>query len=188
MTNRRELLRASAALAAGVGVAGLASCGDDDRKVRSVETISTVALQQDVALLGALLDLEQSSVVAYDTMRLGSAAPYGAHERRHAATVRRMLGELGADAPPAKPPAEYRASFPPLRSERDRLAFALDVETTSIGAYADALGKVATDGVRVTLGAILAGEAEHEAVLLGRLGRPQVPDAFVTGPPPRPAS
>ena len=188
MTNRRELLLASAALAAGAGVAGLASCGGDDREVRPVETVSTVALQLDVALLGALLDLERSSVVAYETMRLGRAAPFGAQERRHDDALRRMLGELGADVPPMKPPAEYRASFPPLRDERAMLAFALDIETTSIGAYADALGKIATDGVRVTLAAILATEAEHEAVLLGRLGRPQVPDAFVTGPPPRPES
>jgi hypothetical protein len=30
----------------------------------------------------------------------------------------------------------------------------------------------------------MAAEAEHAAVWLGRLGRPQVPEAFVTGPPP----
>jgi len=90
-----------------------------------------------------------------------------------------------ATLPPAKPPAQYRATFPPRPDARSALAFALDVETTAIGAYADGLGKVATDSIRVTLAQIMATESEHAAALLGRLGRPPVPTAFVTGPPPQ---
>jgi hypothetical protein len=83
-----------------------------------------------------------------------------------------------------KSPAEYSAAFPPLADAHAALGFALDVETTAMAAYADALTKIATDSLRATLATILATESEHAAVVLGRLGRPQVPDAFVTGPPP----
>ncbi len=58
------------------------------------------------------------------------------------------------------------------------------METTAIAAYADALGKIVTDGVRTTAATILVTESEHAAVALGDLGRPQVPEPFVTGPPP----
>ena len=184
MKNRRELLMASAALAAGAGTAGLASCGDDDERTGSTETVSTVEIQTDIATLGTLLDLEDSAVVAYETLHIrGSGVPFEAHERAHAARLRRMIGELGGEVPEPKPAAQYRATFPPIRDEHDALLFALDLETTAIGAYADALGKVATGSVQVTLASILATEAEHASVLLGRLDRPRVPDAFVTGSP-----
>jgi rubrerythrin len=83
-----------------------------------------------------------------------------------------------------RPRSEYLGTFPRLRGDRDALSFALDVETTAVGAYADALGKIATDGVRAALGSILIAEAEHASLVLGELGRPQVPEPFVTGPPP----
>ena len=92
--------------------------------------------------------------------------------------------EVGGEPAPAKPASEYRSTFPALSGRRSALSFALDVEVTAIGAYADALGQIATHPLRVTLAAIMATESEHAAAVLGRLGRPRVPDAFVTGPPP----
>ena len=184
MKNRRELLMASAALAAGAGAAGVASCGGDDGESEQTETLSTVQLRNDVAVLSTLLDLEQSAIVAYASIGGGIGERFAGHERAHAEALRRLIGELGGDVPHERPASEYRAGFPPLRDERDALLFALDLESTSIGAYGDALGKVATNAVRVTLAAILAVESEHASVVLGRLDRPRVPDAFVTGPPP----
>jgi rubrerythrin len=191
-SSRREILAASAALAGGAGVALLASCGgDDESKPEPTETVSTVQMQADAALAATLLDLEDSSVVAYAAIarRLSGrtralALTFGAHERAHANALRSLLRSLGTEPGPPKPPAQYRATFPPLGDPRAALSFALDVEQTAIGAYADALQKVATDPMRVTLAAILATESEHAAVMLGRLERPQVPAAFVTGPPP----
>ena len=55
----------------------------------------------------------------------------------------------------------------------------------AVAAYSDAIGKIATDGIRATLAAILVTESEHASVALGELGRPQTPAAFVTGPPPQ---
>jgi Ferritin-like domain len=184
MKNRRELLMASAALATGAGAAGLASCGGGDDGGGRAETVSTVQKRDDAAILTVLLDLEESSIVAYGAIGADFAARFVDHERRHAAALRRMILELGGEPPPPKRAAEYRAAFPDLRGERRALEFALDVETTSIGAYGDALGKIAVDSVQIMLARILATESEHAAVVLGRLGRPRVPDAFVTGTPP----
>ena len=185
--SRREVLAASAALAGGAGAASLASCGDDEPTADATETVSTTEVENDIAVLGTLLDLEESSVVAYATLAPHLREPgFGPHEREHALVLRRMIGRLSGIPAPAKPPAEYRAAFPAISGRRGALAFALDLEMTSIGAYADALEVIATEPVRVTLAQILATEAEHAAVLLGRLGRPQVPDAFVTGLPREP--
>lgn len=185
--SRREVLTASAALAGGAAAALLASCGDDEPRAGATETVSTTEVENDIALLATLLDLEESSIVAYATIGARLRAPgFGSHEREHALALRRAIGRLSGIPAPAKDADEYRASFPEIAGEREALAFALDLETTSIGAYADALEVVATEPVRVTLASILATEAEHAAVLLGRLGRPQAPDAFVTGIPREP--
>lgn len=185
--SRREVLAASAALAGGAGAALLASCGDDEPSPGATETVSTTEVENDIAVLGTLLDLEESSAVAYATLAPHLREPgFARHEREHALVLRRMIGRLSGIPEPAKPAAEYRAAFPEISDRRDALTFALDLETTSIGAYADALEVIATGAVRATLAAILAAEAEHAAVLLGRLGRPQAPDAFVTGVPREP--
>jgi rubrerythrin len=191
-SSRREILVASTALAGGASAALIASCGGGDSKTKSTETVSTIEMQNDAAILSTLLDLESSAIVAYDVARqqlTGRGATLALtvrdQERRHAEVLRNIIPRLGQSPERPKPAAEYESTFPPLRNARAALAFALDVENTAIGAYADAIAKVVTDDVRRTLASILAAEAEHAAVLLGRLGRPQVPEAFVTGPPPQ---
>jgi ferritin-like protein len=189
-SSRREILIASAALAGGAGAALIASCGGGGSKTKSTETVSTIQMQDDAAILNTLLDLESSAIVAYDVVAgklSGSDAAFArrlrGQEQVHANALRKLIPPLGLAPQPAKSPAEYAATFPALRDRRTALGFALDVEDTAIGAYADAIGKVVTDSVRGRLAAILATEAEHAAVVLGRLGRPQAPQAFVTGPP-----
>ena len=190
-SSRREILVASAALAGGAAAAVIASCGGGDSESTETETVSTIQMQDDAAALSYLLDLEESTVVAYAYVapRLSGgaralAAEFRGHALAHAEALRSAIADLGESADPAKPPAEYRAAFPKLGGARDALTFALDLEQTAIAAYADALTKVFTDPLRATLATIMATEAEHAAVWLGRLGRPQVPQAFVTGPPP----
>lgn len=185
---RRELMAGSLALAAG---AFLASCGGSNSKTQSVATVSTVQTESDAAILGALLDQEYSSIAAYTLLAAkvhgaaaASARRFAAQERRHADALGRAIGGLGVTPSPPRPPSEYAAGFPKLRGARDALSLALDVETTAMAAYSDALGKIATDALRVLAASILVTESEHAAVVLGDLGRPQVPEPFVTGPPP----
>jgi rubrerythrin len=190
--SRRELLLGSASLAAGGAAAvAIASCGGES-KTAVPDTVSTTEAEGDAAILNALLDQEHSSIAAYTVIAtklrgpaLASARQFIGHERRHAGALERAIQKLGATPTPPRPEAEYAAGFPHLRGERDALSFALDVETTAVAAYSDALGKIATDAMRATAAAILVTEAEHAAVVLGDLGRPQAPQPFVTGPPPQ---
>jgi rubrerythrin len=188
-SSRREVLAASAALAGGGGAALLASCGGGGSKGETTQTVDMVQRRGDAAIAGTLLELEAAAIVAYgaigarlDGRALAVAREFAAHERAHAAALRRAIAKLGERPPAPRPAADYSAGFPPLPDAGAALRFALDVESTAIAAYADALGKVATDSLRVTLASVLATESEHASVLLGRLGRPRVPAAFVTGP------
>jgi rubrerythrin len=188
MPSRREILASSAALA---GAALLGSCGGSGSDTPDTETTSAAQMVDDAAVVAFLLDMEESAVVAYDYLAprltgpaLALARRFRDQEREHAFALRKAMSNLGKPPGPAKPAAEYRKQFPALSSARDALAFALDLEQTAIAAYGDAFGKLFTDTLRATLATIMATEAEQAAVWLGRLGRPQVPDAFVTGPPP----
>jgi rubrerythrin len=185
MHSRRELLVAAGAAAV------LSSCGGGS-KSGSVATVSTAQADSDVAILGSLLDQENSSIAAYSRLAsklrgpaLASAQRFLGHERRHAAALSSAIRALGNAPEAPRPRSEYEAGFPRLRTARDALSFALDVETTAIAAYSDAIGKIATDTARVTAATILVTESEHAAVALGALGRPQTPAAFVNGPPPQ---
>jgi rubrerythrin len=192
--SRRELLLASAAAAGGGTAALLASCGGSSKKkTPSTETVSTTQAQSDSAILAALLDMENSAIAAYLFLQpklsgraLATARSFLVHERAHAAALGGLIVQLGGEPARPQPRSEYDSNFPALRNARDALSLALDVESTAISAYADALPQIVTDDIRVTLGSILVTEAEHSAVLLGDLGRPRVPDPFVTGPPPDP--
>jgi rubrerythrin len=98
-------------------------------------------------------------------------------EQEHADGLAQAIKDAGGM--PNRPKPSY--DFPTLRSQNDVLRFAVDLEYTAIAAYIDALPKLSQGDLRATAAAIVTNEAEHVAVLLGALGKNQVPDAFVTG-------
>jgi rubrerythrin len=57
----------------------------------------------------------------------------------------------------------------------------VDLENAAIRFYHEAMPKLSESPLRLLAAAIATSEAEHAAVLRGELGRPQAPDAFVTG-------
>src|SRR3954449_7495893 len=129
-SSRREILVASAALAGGAGAALIASCGGGDSKTKSTETVSTIEMQNDAAILATLLDLESSAIVAYDVIGRklpGRAAALArrlrGQEAAHAKGLREMIPPLGQRPEPPKSAAEYAATFPQLRDSRAALAF-----------------------------------------------------------------
>jgi hypothetical protein len=174
-TSRRHLLL--------LGVAGgLAACGDGGES--DTETISEADIESDAALLNNLLDLEYTEVAAYRAAARdlrGPVARLGEHERTHAEELTRSVRRLGATPSVPRPQAEYAADFPPLTTRAQALEFLLDVESTAVAAYLDAIPKINTPALRAALSATLTAEAEHMAVVLGDLGRAQAPEPFVTG-------
>jgi rubrerythrin len=181
LLTRRALLHA-----AGGSAVGLAACGDGGD---SGDSASEQELRErDLRLLGSALDLENTVLAAYAAgveLLSGSArealAQVVRQERRHAARLAEVIRARGGRTNPPKTPEEYARSFPRLDSGRDALRFAVDLENASIRLYLEALPFLSEPGLRQTVAAIATSEAEHAALLRGELGRPPVPDAFVTG-------
>jgi rubrerythrin len=178
--SRRRLLGMAGA---GAASALLAACGDDtkDPNVQNAPDESDAA---DVEILNSALDLELMVVEAYKAgagrMRgatLQIAKGFLEQEQEHADVLATAIRDAGGTPNRRKSSYDFRR----LRSQRDALRFALDLENTVIAAYIDALPKLSPGDVRATAAAIVTCEAEHVAVLLGALGKPQVPGPFVTG-------
>jgi rubrerythrin len=176
---RRALLHAlggSALLAAG--------CGDGETDGASEEELR----RRDLRLLGMALDMENTMLAAYaagaELLRAGerqAVAGVVEQERLHAQRLAGVIRESGGRTNPPKTPEEYARSFPRLRSGRDTLRFAVDLENAAIRLYLEAMPFLSEPELRQTAAAIATSEAGHAAVLRGELGRPPVPDAFVTG-------
>jgi len=179
---RRELLGAAAA---GGSAALLMGCGDDDGSGgASPEELR----QRDLRLIGSALDLEHTLLAAYaagTSLLRGEARRFAGaiveHERAHAERLAKAIERMGGEPNPPRTREEYARGFPALRRERDALRFAVDLENAAIRFYHESLPKLSDPALRQTAAAIATCEAEHAALLRGELGRPQVPDAFVTG-------
>ena len=177
--SRRGFLALSGAAAAGM-VLGACDGGDDEpRRPRGAA---------DGGLLNVALDLEHSMIAAYrvglrlvDGDAAGSMRAFLRQERAHARRLAREVERLGGEPRPPKLREEYLRSFPALRSGRDALRFAVDLKNIAVRTYLDSVPKLARRRLRPLAASIAANEAAQMSVLLAELGRPPVPEAFVTG-------
>jgi rubrerythrin len=189
-TSRRDFFRLAGLATAGGSVVFAAACGDDDDGGSATAGImeNGAGGGRDVMILNAALDLENTAIAAYTAgaaLLKGAVLETGklflAHEQEHAAGLAQAIRDLGGTPNKAKPSAAYAKGFPKLRSQNDVLRFAVDLENTAVAAYVDAIPKLSDPKLRQTAAAINTNEAEHISVLLGALGKPPVPDAYVTG-------
>lgn len=175
------------ALAAGLagGAALLAGCGSDDSGSSAGATSTNDdSAHADAAVVNDVLKLEQQAVALYTgaLRRLaGPAKELGrtlvAAEQEHVDQLSSAVGKLGGVA--RRPKGAY--DLPQLTGQAEALRAFDRMEARLIAAYLDALPKITDPDVRTTMAQILAAEAEHAAVLDGRLGREQAPDALVRG-------
>jgi rubrerythrin len=179
--SRRRFFQTSGVTVAAGSAVLLAACGDGSTDPVTGPDESD---QADVEILNAVLDLELMSVAAYkvgagrlrgDVLQIGKT--FLAQEQEHADGLSSAIEDAGGRPNRAK--SSY--DFPQLRSQRDVLRFAVDVENTAIAAYLDALAKLSQGDLRATTAAIITAEAEHVSVLLDVLGVDPAPAAFVTG-------
>jgi rubrerythrin len=175
--SRRGFIHSFGVTLGGGTAALLAACGGDGGD-------DSGGRESDIDLLNGALDLEYAAVAAYeagikrlegDLLRTGKSLLE--HERAHADALSSAITELGGT--PGKARASY--PFPDLGSENLALRFARDVELTQIAAYVEVIPKLSSSGLRASAAQIVTAEAEHLSVLLGALGRPQLPAAFVKG-------
>jgi len=187
MTSRRDFFRLAGVTTAG-GAVFLAACGDDD----AGEGGGASPQERDVRILNSALDLEHTAIAAYTAgapLLRGPALEVGrqflVHEKEHAAALAQAIRDLGGTPNRPRRAEEYRRQLPNLRSQRDVLRFAVDLENAAVEAYIDSIPRLSSPDLRQTAAAIVSNEAEHISVLLGALnpGDPaaQVPQAFVTG-------
>lgn len=173
-----------------LGVGGavfLGACGDDeDEDGETTASDDASGSEADVDILNSALELEYTAVAAYTAGAgllegevLAAGEEFLAQEQEHADGLVTAINDLGGT--PVEPRADDEYGFPKLRSQEEVLMFANDLENTAIAAYVDAIPKLSVPELRVTAAQIVTNEAEHVSVLLGALGEPQVPDAFVTG-------
>ena len=181
--SRRRFFRMSGVSVAGASAVFLAACGDDDESSGGGQA-DTGGNEADVEILNSALDLELMAVAAYKAgagrLRgevLDAGQTFLEQEQEHADGLASAIRDLGGTANRAK--SAY--DFPELSGQEGVLRFAVDLENTAVAAYIDAIPKLSSAELRGTAAAIVTNEAEHIAVLLGALGEPQVPSAFVTG-------
>jgi bacterioferritin (cytochrome b1) len=178
--SRRGFLAAGGATFAAGSAVLLSACGEDgDGSVGASSDTDT-----DVAILNDALALELTAVATYaraTKLLKGSdgetARAFLTQEQEHADALTKAIKLLGGLATADPVPLDLPANA----SSREVLLLATDVENVAIAAYIDAIPRLSTGELRATAAEIAAADAEHLAVLAGALGRPQVPDAFVTG-------
>ncbi|MBA3300688.1 MAG: DUF4439 domain-containing protein [Thermoleophilaceae bacterium] len=187
--SRRAFLRLS-----GLGtVAGsaffIAACGGEDTPPPAPDP-GAGGNPADLRILNSALDLENTAVAAYAAAAVRLVGPaqaaaerFGEQEQEHADGLAQAIRDLGGAPNKPRSRAEYTRALDvaALRDQDEVLEFAKNLENDSIAAYIDALPKLSSSDLRGTTAAILTNEAEHLSVLLGALGEPDVPRAFVTG-------
>jgi rubrerythrin len=177
--SRRRFFHASGVATAGGSAAFLAACGGGSQKTKN-ETPTAA----DIAILNSAIDVENTAIAAYtagapllkgQVLRLGRE--FLGHEKEHADTLSAAVTRLGGH--PSRPKPAY--DFPRVRTQREVLLLANMIEHQAVAAYLDALPKLSSPDLRASVASIVTTEAEHVSVLLGALGRPQVPAALVVG-------
>jgi hypothetical protein len=136
---------------------------------------------QDAALLAHLLDRERYAIAAYSAAiplltrpAARAARQFLAHELAHASELEGLIEQAGGK--PNKPPAFYDLGSP--RGERQLLELLHAAERWQTQAYVRAVRQLQPARLRAAAAAILANEAQHVAVLRGRLGLEPVPSAL----------
>lgn len=188
MIHRREFFRLAGVSGAGASAMFLAACGNGGDAGAARSGTGTGSEEADVAVLNSALDLENLAVAAYTAgaaLLEGDAKVMGARfrdqEQEHADGLAQAIRDLGGTPNKPRHAEEYAPMFKDLKSQRDVLRFAVDLENTAVAAYIDALPKLSSGELRGTAAAIVTTEAEHVSVLRGALGQDPLAAALVTG-------
>jgi rubrerythrin len=178
--SRRRFFGGALALGAPAALLG-SGCGEDD---------GPGSPAADVELLNDALEIELSGVAmyefgmeTYDGAVAATAERFAEIESEHARLLRREIEALGGTPAEPRPAEEYRTDLrlDELNDAEDFLNLGVDLENTTLDFYIDAIFGLGAAEVRRTLLEIAGVDAGQLSVLLGEIGEPQVPDAFVVG-------
>lgn len=182
--SRRALLAGARVTLAAGGVAALAGCGRQRKAGRkSLKPDALPIRQADIEILGQLLALERRTIAGYtagipllDRAQAKAAKQFLNQELLHAGELLGLIKAAGGKLP-------VRAASYDLGGRRgaaDVLGLLHGLERAQIGAYLEAIPRLAPGPVRAAAATILANDAQHIAILRLLQGSAPVPSAFVT--------
>ena len=192
---RRRFLRIGATTVAAAAV--LAACGDADGSgSEAAETTSTTekaGAAGDITVLRTASSLELVAVATYDqAVKSGllttpavveAAKTFLRQHKDHAAVFESLTKKLGGKPYTTANPVVTQQLAPRLaglRSERDALTLALELERSAAATYLASVGTFEDLKLNEAVMSVGGVEARHAAVLAGVLGQPAVPGAFGT--------
>jgi len=180
-SSRRALLAAAPAALAASALA-VAGCGADARP--RGHRLAPAAAQQELAALNRLRSIELLAVEVYTAAipRLSrrfywTARQLLADEVAHAAELYGLIHHRGGT--PTAAAARYDLGIP--RTPRQALELFSTLEHLQVSSYLRAIPQMPSGRVRAVLGAILASDAQHQAVVRQGLGEAALSGPYVTG-------
>jgi rubrerythrin len=141
---------------------------------------------QAKATLSAVLDLEQTALVAYEAIANSGVLKdvlrqFLDQERQHAAQLADALDNLGAKPPIPPRRAGIQGLDGAVRSRDQALRFAIRLESRTIAAYQAAIDATVDSNVVRTNAGAMGTDAQQLVVLRELAGLDPVPRAFETG-------
>jgi hypothetical protein len=164
----------------------LAGCGGTSSSSPQIHVKTVPGVPAgDVPLLTRLLDLEHLAIAAYTAgtplfdsyWEQKAAEQFLQQELAHSGEIAGLIRKGGAK--PGKPRESYDLGHPRTRNEL--LTLLHRIEREQIATYLYTIPRVSGNTVRPALGAILANEAQHLAIIRGYQRQNPAPAAFVTG-------
>jgi hypothetical protein len=143
----------------------------------------------DPAILESAIELEQTAVVSYQTAAKGkllkgevkkAAQLFAEQEQQHVDALTIALENLGGTVP-EPPNPEAVEGLTELKSQREFLNFAIELENMAIVAYDEAAARLVSSELVKTGAEIVSNEAQHLVVLRQALDANPIPDAFEAG-------
>lgn len=181
ITRGRRMRRALALVVVATGLAAsLVACGGGDDG-------STVDPEADAAVLNEVLGRQQAAVAAYGealpALRgadLAMARRFRVQEQEHVDATTKTLRGLEEPADPA----EETIDAGDLKTSADALDFLYRLESATIDAELNAVGRLTVGWTRPLVAAMAANQAQRLVLIRRALGAPPletVPEAFETG-------
>lgn len=165
---------------------GLGACGGGDSSSGSGDK------EADARVLNEILSRQLAAVTAYGEVLphlhgpdLAAAQQFRAQEQEHVDATTKTLRGLGSEA---DPPAEAIEAND-LKTRADSLEFIYEMESATLDAELNAVGKLTIDWPRPLIASMATSQAQHLVLLRRALGAKPletVPVAFETGEIPAP--
>jgi hypothetical protein len=144
----------------------------------------------DVDVLNRTLATEHFGIAAYDAAlasglldepTASAARAFQSDHMQHRDLISSEIVARGSTAVPPRDADDYAKAFPPLASQADIIAYAIELEAGAARAYVASVAEYEDRSLALLGAEIGAVEAQHWAVLLAASGSNPVPSPIIEG-------